>query len=132
MATNDPASICPVLLTPTDVARLTGLALGTLMNWRSQRIGPPFIKLGRKIWYDARDLDAWVNSRRQVTRDVPQNTERKLALPVLRSRTNLDRRHRLGGHKTQREHCPDEGVRGAQSGGAGAGGVAKAGNQDFQ
>lgn len=36
-----------------------GVSRGTLRNWRSQRKGPAYARLGRSIRYDAADLLAW-------------------------------------------------------------------------
>jgi excisionase family DNA binding protein len=47
------------LLTPEQAAEFTGLALDTLAQWRSQRKGPPYIKLGRAVRYRADDLEKY-------------------------------------------------------------------------
>ncbi len=53
------------LLTTVQAARRLGLAVRTLENKRVSGIEPiPFVKLGRKVLYDPRDLEAWVNARR--------------------------------------------------------------------
>lgn len=31
----------------------------TLANWRSLKIGPKFIKIGKAVLYDEADIDAW-------------------------------------------------------------------------
>lgn len=36
---------------------------GTLRNWRSMRIGPSFIKLGKAVLYPAEELDRWDRSK---------------------------------------------------------------------
>lgn len=35
---------------------------GTLRNWRSKRIGPSYIKIGKAILYPADELDRWDRS----------------------------------------------------------------------
>ncbi|WP_454622833.1 helix-turn-helix domain-containing protein [Brucella anthropi] len=35
---------------------------GTLCNWRSKRIGPSFIKIGRAILYPIGELERWDRS----------------------------------------------------------------------
>ncbi|MFH0299156.1 DNA-binding protein [Bradyrhizobium sp. 31Argb] len=35
---------------------------GTLRNWRSYRIGPSFIKIGKAILYPVEELDRWDRS----------------------------------------------------------------------
>jgi excisionase family DNA binding protein len=49
------------LLTPAQAAEVLGIPEGTLAQWRSQRRGPPFIKLeGRLVRYRTRDLEKYV------------------------------------------------------------------------
>jgi excisionase family DNA binding protein len=50
------------LLTPAEVAELTGLSLETLAQWRSQRRGIPFVKISRNVVrFLQSDLDDFVN-----------------------------------------------------------------------
>jgi hypothetical protein len=53
-------------LTPEEVAeRYRGeVSTGTLRNWRSMRIGPSFVKVGKGVLYPVGELDAW--DRRNV------------------------------------------------------------------
>ncbi len=60
------------LLSPDDAAELTGIAKGTLKNWRSAGKGPPCYKLGRKMCYGLEELTAWIETHRYE----PENTER--------------------------------------------------------
>ena len=48
-------------LTADEVAeRYRGeVSIGTLRNWRSARIGPGFVKIGKAILYPSGVLDAW-------------------------------------------------------------------------
>jgi hypothetical protein len=48
-------------LTPEEVVeRYRGeISVGTLRNWRSMRIGPSFVKIGKAILYPITELDAW-------------------------------------------------------------------------
>jgi predicted DNA-binding transcriptional regulator AlpA len=51
-------------LTPVQVSQQTGIAVGTLANWRSAStpanpVGPAFVKVGRLVRYDATAVDAW-------------------------------------------------------------------------
>ena len=55
----------------TKIRRQAGLPLTwgiktpqTLANQRAKRIGPNYIKLGRRILYDVADLDAYIDARR--------------------------------------------------------------------
>lgn len=54
------------LLTPNEVARLTGLSEQTLRNWRWKKRGPAFCKIGRggRCRYRREDVEAWLASYR--------------------------------------------------------------------
>jgi predicted DNA-binding transcriptional regulator AlpA len=47
------------LLTEVQAADLLRLSTRTLQAWRSQRVGPPFVRAGRAIRYDRSALVAW-------------------------------------------------------------------------
>jgi hypothetical protein len=51
----------PVFLTVEEVVeRYRGqVSEGTFRNWRSMRIGPSFIKIGKAILYPLEELDRW-------------------------------------------------------------------------
>jgi len=67
-----PLAAGPRLLNEREVAEMTGLALSTLRHWRVRRIGPPFLKLGRKrqgaVRYALHDLVEWAERWRVETR----------------------------------------------------------------
>lgn len=48
-------------LTPEEVSqRYRGtVSPGTLRNWRSMKIGPSFVKIGKAVLYPESELDAW-------------------------------------------------------------------------
>jgi len=48
------------LLPPKAVRDRTGLAVQTLANWRSLRVGPPWVKVGRLVRYPEDRLDDWL------------------------------------------------------------------------
>jgi excisionase family DNA binding protein len=48
------------LLTPEQVADLTGLAIETLAQWRSQKRGIPYLKIGRAVRYDPADVQRYL------------------------------------------------------------------------
>ena len=50
-----------IFLTEAEVAaRYRGeISPGTLRNWRSQRRGPPFVKVGRAVLYPVASLECW-------------------------------------------------------------------------
>jgi hypothetical protein len=65
-------------LTVKEAAAYIPLAAGHLNNLRTAGKGPRFIKLGRKVLYDTRDLDAWIDSnKRSSTSDQPQLRRRR-------------------------------------------------------
>ena len=39
-----------------------GVSTQTLARWRMEGFGPPFVKLGRGVFYRAGDLRAWIES----------------------------------------------------------------------
>jgi len=53
-------------LTPAEVAeRYRGeISVGTLRNWRSMRVGPTFVKIGKAVLYPIAELDAWDEQNR--------------------------------------------------------------------
>lgn len=59
------------LLKPQQVAILTGLSIETLAQWRSQRRGFPYLKIGRVVRYDAADVQAYLEGCR-VSVSVPK------------------------------------------------------------
>ncbi len=55
------------LLAPERTAEIIGVGVKTLEIWRIRGQGPAFIRAGRSIKYDPRDLDAWIQSRRATS-----------------------------------------------------------------
>lgn len=47
-----------------DAAVLCGVSAKTLENLRYMGGGPKFLKLGKKVVYDPRDIEAWKDERR--------------------------------------------------------------------
>lgn len=35
------------------------ISVGTLRNWRTMRVGPPYVKIGKAVLYPIQDLDEW-------------------------------------------------------------------------
>jgi predicted DNA-binding transcriptional regulator AlpA len=64
------------LLSPADVAIITGLSLETLAQWRSQRRGIPYVKISRNcVRYRQSDLDGWLAER--IVRTHQDGTDRR-------------------------------------------------------
>ena len=60
----DAARLSAKLLTPVEVAEITGLSRETLAQWRSQKRGIPYVKISRNcVRYRQIDLDQWVGER---------------------------------------------------------------------
>jgi excisionase family DNA binding protein len=59
------------LLIAEEVAALTGLSIGTLAQWRSQRRGIPYLKIGRSVRYALADVQAYLEGCR-VSVSVPK------------------------------------------------------------
>ena len=73
-------------LTVREAADYVRLAMSTLNALRTAGRGPRFIKLGRKVLYDTKDLDTWLDrNKRRSTSDQPQLRRRRR-----RSRNALD------------------------------------------
>jgi hypothetical protein len=54
------------LLEESDYAAARGVSLRTVQRERAQRIGPPFIKLGRKIYYRPAAIEQWLLAQEQA------------------------------------------------------------------
>jgi predicted DNA-binding transcriptional regulator AlpA len=59
----------PLALTPDDVAKMTGVAVQTLYNWRSETrrgkpVGPRSFKMGHLLRYSEADVNAWLDDLR--------------------------------------------------------------------
>jgi predicted DNA-binding transcriptional regulator AlpA len=67
------------LLNEHDVARITGLSVGTVRRYRLLRQGPKYLKLNAAVRYRLSDLEAWLASRPvggSVTQPDPASTGR--------------------------------------------------------
>ena len=60
----------PTLLPETEAANYIGMSVAYLRmdrcrgHLKGRTPGPPWLKLGRTVRYDTRDLDAWLNAQR--------------------------------------------------------------------
>ena len=59
----------PRFLTEKEVSRITGLALSTLRNTRFQCRGLPYIKIGRAVRYDLRDVMHYMENHKITPRE---------------------------------------------------------------
>jgi excisionase family DNA binding protein len=53
------------LMSVQEAANFLGLSVSTLNKMRLSGNGPPYMKLGRRVLYDPRDLEAWSAERRR-------------------------------------------------------------------
>lgn len=61
------------LLTEGDVAGLLGKTQRALRDMRTARIGPPWIKVGRAVFYRQAALDQWLEAQQvDTSRPSPQ------------------------------------------------------------
>ena len=51
------------LLKPQELAEILNMKPLTLEVWRSLRKGPPWLKLGRKVFYDRKAVEEWVRQQ---------------------------------------------------------------------
>ena len=56
----------PELVNTDRAAALLGLSPFTLRQWRNDNAGPAFIRQGRKVQYDTRDLADWFDRCRHT------------------------------------------------------------------
>lgn len=57
----------PRYLTPREVSQSYGFSEGTLANMRSRRVGPPFVKMKKKVLYPVELLETWLEQHRVKT-----------------------------------------------------------------
>lgn len=56
------------MLTPEDVSQMYSVSKGTLGNWRCNRTGPRFFKVGKKkILYKLEDIQKFFESQPVIT-----------------------------------------------------------------
>lgn len=65
-----------LLLTPDEVSRLTRLSKDTLAQWRSQKRGISYLKVGRRVRYDPADVDAYLEGCRVSVSDPQERRQR--------------------------------------------------------
>ena len=54
------------LIPETEFAKQRGVSVRTVQRERAQRVGPPFIRLGRKIYYRPAAIEAWLLDQEQA------------------------------------------------------------------
>lgn len=51
------------LLTPSDLADLCGVPLGTVYRWNAAGTGPQVLHIGKHVRYSRAAVDAWLDTR---------------------------------------------------------------------
>ena len=65
-----------LLLTAEAVAAMTGLSRETLAQWRSQKRGIPYLKIGRIVRYDPDDVQAYLEGCRVSVSDPRERRQK--------------------------------------------------------
>ena len=55
-----------MLIPITEVATRCGVSVRTIQRERALRVGPPYIKLGRKTFYRAEAIETWLMGKEQA------------------------------------------------------------------
>ena len=69
------SSDSPNLLSAERVSQLTGLSIDTLAQWRSQRRGLPYLKIGRSVRYDLNDVQDYLRGCRVSVSDPQERRQ---------------------------------------------------------
>ena len=76
-----------IFLTADEVSeRYRGeISVGTLRNWRSMRVGPAFVKIGKAVLYPIDELEAWDRKNLvscRTPRSILDESQEKAAMKV--------------------------------------------------
>ena len=55
------------LLTTKEMAEILRTSSGQIANLRMRGEGPPYLKFSRRVLYDVRDLEEWLDGHKQRT-----------------------------------------------------------------
>ena len=58
-------------LTNDELADLVRRPVATIRYWKHTGFGPTSFKLGRRVMYRRRDVDAWLTSLQSTQREIP-------------------------------------------------------------
>ncbi len=76
MAVEQKPYIQQELWLPETVSRVTGLAVETLAQWRSQKRGIPYLKIGRAVRYDPKDVQKYLEGCKVSVSDPQERRQR--------------------------------------------------------
>jgi predicted DNA-binding transcriptional regulator AlpA len=52
------------LLNTPEAAKALRMGTATLQRWRKAKKGPPYLEVGRKVFYRAADLEHWLTAQK--------------------------------------------------------------------
>lgn len=58
-------------ISTAETAKIIGVSPQTVSGWRWKSMGPPYEKVGNRIWYMERDVRLWMIEHRTPVRVVP-------------------------------------------------------------
>ena len=61
------------LLSVQDLADCLAVPVATIYAWRHRRLGPPGFRVGKHVRYRRRDVEDWISSRLDDSRNVLGN-----------------------------------------------------------
>ena len=50
-------------LTPDDLARMWQISVGTIANWRTNKKGPKFVRIGGLVRYSPEAINNWLEAQ---------------------------------------------------------------------
>ena len=59
------------LLTPVQLSEWIHIRPQTLASWRLQGKGPPFLKMGSRVFYDSEEIEKWLAKNRRTSTSDP-------------------------------------------------------------
>jgi len=62
-------------LTPDELGQQLQRSIRTLETWRRTGNGPPFIKMGKRVFYHPQDVEAWINKNRFSQHHIAVNVD---------------------------------------------------------
>src|SRR5258708_38309336 len=95
--------LCEGLISPEELSQNFRLAVATLADWRSQGKGPPYLKIGRRVWYPRDRVLMWLREQireGEVSNHGVKDSRGAVPLPLPVRRKGVQRQHPLGRHRT--------------------------------
>ena len=92
-----------------ELAAEYGISDAMLADWRCDGTGPPYLNLGRMVFYPEALVDDWLGGQlilglsKTGEEDVIKRKAQKLALSAPIHEDGVQRRHRFGRHATKDE-----------------------------